>query len=504
MKVGAAAALSAPILIYAAMYTAWPVAHLFLPDDAFYYFEIARRVAAGQGSTFDGIHPTNGYHPLWCGVLSVLGLLPLSKNAFVAAALLLQCGLLAAAVMELYRICVREEGRPGLTAVAVSVVWLGNFYVSKTVVNGMESALLAAASVGLLGVSADRIAREERLTVKDGAVLGALGAVVLMSRLDSFFLLGAIAAVWGVSRRDKLKSEWAAAAAFVGVPAVVLAVYMGANQAVFGLPMPVSGYLKRFSGAAPRSVTTMAAFVPFAAVVAGVYRGAVGRWVALGSKKEIAYSVLTLFVLLMQADSMLLRGEVVPAIWYLSQHALWVLATLWLAAERLAARRWAVGAVVGLSALGAAATWVIRLQRSSYDIYVQRREMAGWMNSHLPAGSIVGSWDAGMIGYYSDHPVVNLDGLVNSFEYAQTMRQGKGIEYLDRVGVTHLAQVFLVDFDHFRPAGYDAAELHRRAAEVVWAIESETKPVGAIIRPYLRTGKKFPMQVRVYSRPGAK
>ena len=504
MRIGAAAALAAPILIYAGMYAAWPTAHLFLPDNAFYYFEIARHVAAKKGSTFDGIHPTNGYHPLWCGVLAVLGLLPLSKDTFVAGALLVQCGLFAAAVMGLYRTCVREEGRPGLWAAAISLVWLGNFYVSKTVVNGMESALLAAAAVALLAVASERLAREERLSAKDGAVLGALGAVVLMSRLDSFFLLGAVAAVWGAARWGKLRAEWAALAAFVGVPAVVLAVYMGANQAAFGLPMPVSGYLKRFSGAPPRSVATMAAFLPFAAVVAGVYRGVMGRWVAVESKRDIAYSILALFVLLMQADSMLLRGEAVPAIWYLSQHSLWALATLWLAAERLAARRWAVGALVGVAALGAAATWVIRLQRSSYDIYVQRREMAGWMNSHLPAGSIVGSWDAGIIGYYSDHPVVNLDGLVNSFEYAQAMRQGKGIEYLDRAGVTHLAQVFLVDFDHFRPAGYDAEELHRRAGEVLWSIESETKPIGAIIRPYLRTGKKFPMQVWVYSRPGAK
>ena len=35
-------------------------------DDSFYYFQIARNLAAGQFSTFDGgITQTNGYHPLW-------------------------------------------------------------------------------------------------------------------------------------------------------------------------------------------------------------------------------------------------------------------------------------------------------------------------------------------------------------------------------------------------------------------------------------------------------
>src|SRR5262249_52993687 len=36
----------------------------FLSDDAFYYFQIARNAAQGHGFSFDGIHPTNGFHPL--------------------------------------------------------------------------------------------------------------------------------------------------------------------------------------------------------------------------------------------------------------------------------------------------------------------------------------------------------------------------------------------------------------------------------------------------------
>ena len=40
-------------------------------DDSFYYFQIARNLAAGQFSTFDGgITRTNGYHPLWMLLLT--------------------------------------------------------------------------------------------------------------------------------------------------------------------------------------------------------------------------------------------------------------------------------------------------------------------------------------------------------------------------------------------------------------------------------------------------
>ena len=41
----------------------WLIARL--PDDGFYYLEIASRLSRGQGFTFDGINATNGFHPLW-------------------------------------------------------------------------------------------------------------------------------------------------------------------------------------------------------------------------------------------------------------------------------------------------------------------------------------------------------------------------------------------------------------------------------------------------------
>ncbi len=47
----------------------WPDAPFALTfDDAYYYLGIARNIADGHGSTFDGLNPTNGYHPLWLAI----------------------------------------------------------------------------------------------------------------------------------------------------------------------------------------------------------------------------------------------------------------------------------------------------------------------------------------------------------------------------------------------------------------------------------------------------
>src|ERR1700752_1060436 len=39
----------------------------FVQDDSYFYMQIASNIVGGAGSTFDGITPTNGYHPLWMG-----------------------------------------------------------------------------------------------------------------------------------------------------------------------------------------------------------------------------------------------------------------------------------------------------------------------------------------------------------------------------------------------------------------------------------------------------
>ncbi len=67
------------------------------------------------------------------------------------------------------------------------------------------------------------------------------------------------------------------------------------------------------------------------------------------------------------------------------------------------------------------------------------------MNRALPEGSVAGSWDAGVIGYFSRFPVVNLDGLVNSYDYFDD-RYDPQVKidnaYLQReFGITHLANV---------------------------------------------------------------
>ena len=53
------------LLIASCMLPALMKPEQFMHDDSYFYLQVAHNIAQGNGSTFHGITPTNGYHPLW-------------------------------------------------------------------------------------------------------------------------------------------------------------------------------------------------------------------------------------------------------------------------------------------------------------------------------------------------------------------------------------------------------------------------------------------------------
>jgi hypothetical protein len=53
----------------------------------------------------------------------------------------------------------------------------------------------------------------------------------------------------------------------------------------------------------------------------------------------------------------------------------------------------------------------------------------------LPSDAVLASWDAGVLGYYSERQVVNLDGVVNSAGYLAATRSGTTAQYLAGVPI---------------------------------------------------------------------
>ena len=114
------------------------------------------------------------------------------------------------------------------------------------------------------------------------------------------------------------------------------------------------------------------------------------------------------------------------------------------------------------------------------------------MNRILPEGSIIGSWDSGVVGYFSRFPVVNLDGLVNSYDYLRMRNDatgGKGVrndrrnaEFYHRLfGITHFLNIVNINElqkDYLENRYFETAFYFPRA-------DHETPSYAAVLWPYM-------------------
>ncbi len=199
--------------------------YVALEDDAFYYLLIARNlVETGVSAAMPGVL-TNGYHPLWLVLVALWGWLTgfdlLALRGLEIALLLL--GLLAA----LWALRVRSF----IHSAAVTLVLFA--ITDKTSLLGMETSLLFPAAAVFLGLM---FRAGPATNGRDGMLIFLAAGAVIGARLDAaLFVLPALALVPAPPR---LRFAVFAALALTG------AAYLGANHALFGSALPVSGEVK--------------------------------------------------------------------------------------------------------------------------------------------------------------------------------------------------------------------------------------------------------------------
>src|SRR5262249_36839272 len=143
-----------------------------LSDDAFYYFQVARHAVLGHSFSFDGVHPTNGFHPLFAWLCTPLyWLAPASKWGPIHTALALMGRCAAATGYVLFRL-----GRTAVSERAGELMTLC-FFLSPFAWLLPQRGCGDALSVLCLAVSAWQVAyltRQRLPTTRDAALAGVL------------------------------------------------------------------------------------------------------------------------------------------------------------------------------------------------------------------------------------------------------------------------------------------------------------------------------------------
>jgi hypothetical protein len=173
----------------------------FTRDDAYYYFKVAQNISEGHGSTFDGVNPTNGYHPLWTLVcVPVFALARFDLILPLRVLIILLAGLRAATSILLYRLLRNVIAWP--IAMLAALYWAFDYAIHVNAYQqGLETGLAAFCLVLLLFLL-QRFERDRKTAPAKGKqiVLLAIAAIlVTFSRLDMVFLAG-LFGLWIVFR----------------------------------------------------------------------------------------------------------------------------------------------------------------------------------------------------------------------------------------------------------------------------------------------------------------
>jgi hypothetical protein len=449
------------------------------PDDAYYYFQIAHQLASGHGPSLDGETPTNGFHPLWL-LLLLPGAATVSDPLLALRAGLTLGALLAVANVGWVYALLRAVGARASSALVAAGAYAIHPTVVLDSVNGLETSLAIATQAFAFWVFVALAARSRPLALRGCAALGLAAGLMLLARTDAVVVFAALLA--GLVLREGRAWRRGLAGAFVAgsVATLVVSPWLLWNLASFGSVLQVSAtaipeqlqraYLAQH-GSAPavlwhralevtlrdlaRAGTLSPAPSPggvrvFAAIAAGVL--ALQLLAPAGPARRLRRRCLRLAA---PACGILATFLVHTGVrwwtreWYYAPLAFLGALVLGLALDHAQAsaralapgRRWAAPALtVGAALLLAAALGPHQRERWGLRSVhrVNQLEAATWIAQHTEPDARVGSFNAGILSFFSRRTVVNLDGAVNA-DALRARESGRLLEYVLEMRLGYLA-----------------------------------------------------------------
>jgi hypothetical protein len=434
----------------------------FTHDDAYFYIKIADNISMGIGSTFDGINTTNGYHPLWLIIITALYFIVhlfgnvgpeviLRVTAFFHLLMGIATGIL---LLKIYRIVYKEN----FISQKLILLLIISFIFVFTRDWGLESNLSCLVLTLLLYIKTLEFQNHQNL-IKTKTLLFCL---IIFVRIDYTFtiipfLIFADFITSDINRRYRN---------FITISSSVMLVtlfYYLYNYFFYGHYLPISSFL--LSSVPPKiilfnSIRTLLLpeyylnhdikIILLLFVVIAFPLIMKNRWSKLiragknqpaandtdnDEQLQVKYSF---FIWGMGAGFLSL---VIFYVVFISAPREWYMTAPAFSAALLFVRlvdnykRLTRYFLILFLILGTGYFYVTRIYNSvygnSYDFALQLKDV-------LPEGSrILQGNKSGIVGFFSERQIVNGDGLVNSFEYYELIKDGKLEEYIKQKNIKY-------------------------------------------------------------------
>jgi hypothetical protein len=471
-----------------------------LPDDTYYYYVPLRNMAAGQGISFDGRSLTNGFHPLWFAILSPFAANDDLPRIAVLFGLIFGWGAVVVTGLTIWRITKHRF----VTMLVVGFMFANPYWFSAST-NGLESGLHMLCVAWLIERTS-ALVRRDPLPLGHGLLFGLVIGVAFLSRTDTVFLIGICGFAVLFSH---FKPQRLIILALGAIPALFLAApWLIWNQNNFGGILQSSGealatvmrllWESNGGGASPTP-----SLIGLSLVNSGIMFSVGGLWWG---------SVLILPIILQRRQLPFHRGWLILALAYSAGYITFHQIARWLV------RDWYYAGPLPVLYIGIACAmvliwpWLKGIPRlimmislfiggwlglrnnpiifliERYPDQIQMQEAAVWLRANVPQGTVVGSFNAGILSFYGDHlnagqtpgpVVINLDGVVNSPAMPFIERRDLFC-YMKQEGITHL-----VDFADIPEVWQPILAADGKIPENVWEFVYQRSPTGGGNRSYM-------------------
>ncbi len=428
-------ALAGAVALYARFFRANPFA--FFEDDFFYYVQVARNLVEHGISSFDGVHLTNGYHPLW--LLTLTALYGVFKGtAFLVAVQTISLALLLLFYIAAFRLFERlNPGGPMITAAPSRLSWGKSLNLPRLAAlllslhalllfrYGME--VTAALPLGLATL-AYVLSPTFHWTNIQTLGYGLLACLTVLARLDAALLIAGLFAGQILTAQAPWSERGRRTALFTA-GFLPLFAYLVVNLRVFHSLLPVSGHAKQLKPLWPPSLVPIASLVlpldrmkavfvlPALLLLAlGIVRLA-QLWSTLPSRTRPVYTALLAFPFLHLTTLCLLSDWPVWP-WYFYSLSFSSVAALALLLQPVAYKQWTpILASASAFYLAYLAAYSVHKQPSTMALLAE--DVATYARLH-PGNYGMGD-EAGTTAWLSQQPIVQLEGLMMDADYVKVI-----------------------------------------------------------------------------------
>lgn len=441
-----------------------------IPDDSFYYFQPASWMARGYIPSFDGIHPGNGFNPLWMLLLTPIFLLkdvdlelPIHLAVAFAGIIFLLSGYV------LYRI-LREFDVGKLWAAYAAATFALWPAAIATAVDG-EVTPITILVAGVLLFAYIRVLKKGHPRKRDFALLGLLAGLAVLARFDNIILLSFLLLHYLTRRRPekKLVSLAVMAAVFTALIIPWLAWFQAFSGSIIptsgtavplmtrtsvnpDLPGPFGG-LRAGLWAIWKGLPTFIFYFPLRWFVFVLY--AVVIFLAIRAGKERRLSLELLLILLGFIVTLFLANAGIRRylrLWHVGAAFMVNQLFIWYGLYMLFRKRpWARWAAHGIAALflafvvyNGARLW----NRPFYFWQLEMKRGGEWARAH-PEEKI-GAFNCGILAYYGGGNVIVLDGNMNNSSF-EAVKQRRIYDYCKREGITAIVDYDISTRRYYKP-----------------------------------------------------